>query len=110
MKNSERLVAAKAVITDEDRWTQGFLARDRLKNKVAPESPCAIQWCAVGALLHASRNVEFIYPPARRLLESAAREVSDHFSIVDLNDEGSHEDVMRAYDVAIKMAVREENA
>ncbi len=50
MSTLETLKAARALIEDPERWTQGAFARDAEGHSTPPCSPDAVCWCATGAL------------------------------------------------------------
>lgn len=41
----------KDLFTDESKWTQYEMARDKTGKRVYPESPDAVCWCLEGALI-----------------------------------------------------------
>ena len=42
----------RELLTDEDHWTQGALARDAENRWVDPDAPSATCWCLMGAIQH----------------------------------------------------------
>ena len=55
-KPSEILIAAKELISDPDRWTMKFLARNKVEREVDPTAPFACKWCAAGAVINIARK------------------------------------------------------
>ncbi len=47
---ADLLLAARDLVRDEDKWTRGSFARNKLGFKVPPWREDACQWCAAGAL------------------------------------------------------------
>ena len=105
MRTIETLKKAKALIADEGKWCRGVLARDVDQVEVHPLAGVACQWCALGAIRYARGEILTHLHVERRLLDRAVRQISDHKTIVTLNDEGRHEDVMLAYQLAIEEAI-----
>ncbi|MBM3463715.1 MAG: hypothetical protein FJX76_16575 [Armatimonadetes bacterium] len=119
------LTAARAMITDPERWTKGALARDEGGAPVLPYEEGATCWCAIGALMLASgvtapahpshwprdpflrarRNET--YAAAETLLDAAAtiiaRRGEREPGAISLNDASvtSHADVLAAFDHAM---------
>ena len=111
MNTRETLERARALIADEGKWCKVVLARNGAQHETLPLDPAAVQWCALGALQRTVGGFADGYATEREALDRAASKTSDYKTIVSLNDEGTHADVMRAYDVAIADAFRmEENA
>ena len=63
MKALEVLEAAKELLSSEDKWTQGALARDKNKEKVSEISPEADCWCLSGAVHRVCYRSPFIDTP-----------------------------------------------
>ena len=51
------LVAARDLLSDRRRWTQGAMARDGDNESVGPLAHAAERWCAVGAIDRASHEM-----------------------------------------------------
>jgi hypothetical protein len=96
MGTVEVLKAAKALISDEVRWTKGGNARDKDGAHVSAKSKNAVCWCMGGALLVIRSN---------RSSEKLLRQVCGG-SIARFNDAPAttHADVMAAFDRAIALA------
>ena len=110
MKPSELLIKAKAVIADPKHWTKGQYARDAKGQASAPCGPDAVCWCSLGALDKVAHE-EYTYD-ARFAATRCLFDVSEKYGyngIVDLNDNSSHEIVMKAWDAAIKLAKEDED-
>lgn len=123
MKTSELLIAAKAVISKPETWTQGTYARKSvgegqigLGASIQPYHPSAVCFCSIGAL----RKVACEADPDRFSLSSKvlvrAEEFLDIFSvkrgslcIANFNDHNSHEQVLNVFDDAIELAKEKEN-
>lgn len=102
MKNSEKLKAAKAVITDPNKWTQRAFARDKDGVMVGSIDPSAVCFCSIGAI-----NSLKLSNYASSKLQS---ELNDFMSgdIADFNDNCTHAEVMAAWDRAIESALAKE--
>ena len=105
MKPSELLIKAQAVIADPRRWTQDVYAKDAEGQVTKTLSPDAACWCSLGALEKVAHE-ENTYI-TRLTAAGYLAVVSDKYGysgITDLNDNLSHETVMKAWDKAIKLA------
>lgn len=96
---------ARALISDPERWSKGWFAKDSGRHHVSPCDPRAVRWCALGAVRHASQEKGWM--GAKRLLDRA---VPSH--IVSVNDaKGNraevHAQVLAAFDRAIELAEAE---
>ena len=108
MKPSELLIKAKAVIADPKHWAQGWYAKDAEGQPVGPRKSYAVCWCSVGALEKVAHeeNTHDTHSTTARYLFDVSAECG--YDIIDLNDNSSHEAVMRAWDKAIKLAKEDE--
>ena len=109
MKPSELLTKAKAVIADPKHWTQGWYAKDAEGKSVGPRKPDAVCWCSLGALEKVAyeEGTYSIRLTTARYLDMVADECYN--GIPGLNDNSSHEAVMKAWDEAIKLAKEDED-
>jgi len=99
MTTLETLKAARLKIADEGRWTFGEYARNRNEGPVAPNSPKAYCWCAIGALCVVTRcsaKTILLHPAYDALANIVPRR-----SIHDFNDSKPHHAVLAAFDEAI---------
>lgn len=104
----EVLEAARGLISEPTRWTQGALARDARGEQCFANVPRAVQWCAIGALERVTTDV-VAKRGARLRLQTAAeclfREVCDEAIVLPaaaVNDSLDHTAVLQMYDCAIK--------
>jgi hypothetical protein len=104
MKPSEILKKAKEAIKDERHWTRGALARDDLGHAVHIDDSAATQFCMVGAVISINPKLTPEESRARHYLAKACEEILPRASIAFFNDSQSHKEVMRACDIAIKLA------
>lgn len=114
MKTSEIMRAAKDNLSNPEYWTKGWFATDFNGNCVSWDSTAACKWCISGALRLAAGDryenyqagKEDVSKDARLLFIDANKLPLD---IPTFNDarETTHEDVMKAFDVAISAAERE---
>ena len=96
----EILKAARALITDPQRWTRDAYARDALGNRVESRSPHAVAWCASGAICAAAQGVSNNIQD--RANEALAEQVGvAGVSISAVNDSCGHAYILAAYDRAI---------
>ena len=102
MNTREILVAARELISEPERWTQGEHARDLNGRRVSPGGPNAVCWCSLGAL----EKVADGSPPhvAHAVLQYAVRTRVSQF-----NDGTDHAAVLAMFDRAIAYCEGGEN-
>lgn len=99
MRTVEQLKARRAILVGalervRKGWARGMLAKDRNGDRVEPNDPSAVCWCAAGALL-ASGGL-------RGSTDSA---IWDSYRMIwQWNDAGGHQqdDVIAAFEAAIQ--------
>jgi hypothetical protein len=99
--DADILRAARKRIEDPAHWTKGTFARDSDGFAVKVESPRAVCFCAIGAVYAAFGKGDIV--GARDYLDGAA----GMRVVVDINDHGTHADVLALFDRAIALAERE---
>ena len=104
MKESERLIAAKALIADERNWTQEVYARNAAMKEVSPLDPTATCFCSLGALRKVSGWAHDDSLPGKYFAQSAVYLLKLDGYIDLFNDNNTHEAVMEMFDLAIKLA------
>lgn len=94
---SEILIAAKAKISDPDKWTQGSFAKDKMGYEVSYKSPRAVCWCSMGAVASVQDGFR-----ARALFKVCPGKSS----VAAYNDKPTttHADIMKLFDDAIALA------
>ena len=101
----ETLKAARQLITDPAKWTQGELARDAEGNVSYVGSESATCWCLMGAIFHVVRADKPTAADARRSHSDAALELlsaaNRKKSVVRFNDTHTHAEVLALFDAAI---------
>lgn len=109
-KPSEILIAAKAVISDPENWTIGFIARDVNGNPAGAKQSNAVCWCSVGAYykvvadIDTETNASIAFNCLVRAAESFAFD-----SVAGMNDSNNHATVMSVWDKAIELAKQAES-
>lgn len=96
MNTVETLKAAKALISDPTKWTQGAYARDAEGTVTDPFASDAACWCSVRSIVAVSREWFFA---SESLLEKAIGG-----GVIRFNDMHTHAEVMAAFDRAIELA------
>ena len=116
MKTAAEILAdERKFIEDPDGWTRGALARDANGRQVATQSPNAVSFCAVGACRKAVHNAGydnvFLYD-GYYAVRDTLDECTEFFDVINMNDryDTTHEDVLKAFDCAIKKAKEREVA
>ena len=119
---SDILKRGREIISDPDRFTWQANARDEHGHEVHYESPRAVCFCALGAVLRANDEVrEYqIDEGLLEYLDEAAGELwKDPFggksddpgaNTVWVSDQGGHEVALKMYDLAIEKAVAYEES
>lgn len=109
-KISEVLKAARELITDPKRWTQGAFARTIKDGRVSPEHEFAVCFCSFGALYKvqpgewtkASESV-----PAHEFINRFCV-ATHHVDLAHFNDNRTHKEVLELFDKAIEEAIKHE--
>lgn len=107
-----KLQEAKALISDDSRWTQGTNAVDGRGWAVHATNPNACKWCARGALQKVFGIFEDFYstPADIRASYCAVRETLDRCALsktngtkamIGVNDDLGHSDTMEMFDCGI---------
>lgn len=101
----EQLLAARKLIADPNKWTQGVLARTAARGRVSPESSYATCWCSLGALHRVTSNTH-VDKRVHDLLLKAVWEVEPSFKgfFYEYNDSHTHAEVLGCFDRAIASA------
>jgi hypothetical protein len=98
------LRAARKLIADPQRWTQGTEARNAGGSPTDVYSENAVRWCASGAIFRAAPNGDAGADALRQASEVAWRTYD--LALPDVNDQFGHEAVLRVLDRAIAAAQR----
>lgn len=97
---AEQLRAARDLIADPTRWTQGSFARDADGDPCGSRHPAACQWCLEGALVKVGARFAaetYLYRALPKGEDDAA-----HY-----NDNRQHRTIIRLLDKAIALAEQE---
>lgn len=97
----EVLVRTKALLSDKAKWTQNSYARTKTGKRTYWDSRYATCWCSTGAINLIQHQNRSYSSGAREFLQSAANLIR-HTDIFSINDTGTHEDVMKMFDIAIE--------
>ncbi len=103
MNTKEILIAARELIADKSRWTQGTLARNVEGNpEHCVQGKTAVCFCAAGAVMHcATGEDEEEWIGAWSALDAAAFSLYGGRDVAGVNDKLGHEAVLKVYDHAI---------
>jgi len=112
MTTLEILRAARELISDPAKWTQGAYARSSKGEELYyGNNPEAVCWCAYGALEKVSGQKTFSEVPGNKQLEESCPNTNDNdLSVPAINDRLGHAAVLALYDRAIALAEQEEAA
>lgn len=104
MSTLDVLKAARALISDPARWHQGNWACDAAGNDVEPLYMGAVRWCAAGAINKIGQPNKDVVDQAVNTVQCA---IEDDATIFDVNDYGTHAEVLALFDTAIQQLERE---
>ena len=88
----EILVAARAIIANEENWTQGAYAKDKDGSSIGVNCSNAVCFCSIGAI----RKITMFPFDAMKVLRNHMED-----SIIAFNDGHTHKEVLAAWDEAI---------
>lgn len=101
MKTLDILINARSLIRDEIRWNKESLSRSETGRSVEPSNPCAVSWCAIGALHKVAAKNAMYLSSAEDALDEAAKLLYSRRAWL-VNDMMGHNAVMRVYSSAIR--------
>lgn len=117
-KISEVLKAARELITDPKRWTQGWFARTIQDGQVGPEHKFAVCFCSLGALYKAEPGLWQLeedgdgdgQETTSDAIEFLQKFCDGHhgMDIAMFNDNRTHKEVLELFDKAIEEAIKHE--
>ena len=97
----EKLKKTRELLDDPNQWTQGGFARNNKKKFVSSNDSTAVCWCLLGAIHRVcageSNTTALIYAVRKSL-----QDFSGGYSLADLNDFASHEEIVDILDTAIE--------
>ena len=96
----ETLKAARQLISDPAKWTQGEFARDATGYAVRPINDDCVCFCALGAIAHVDKTHKLRGSAAEKYLSKLC-EKSRNISIGIFNDTHTHAEVLALFDAAI---------
>lgn len=99
----EILKAAKALIADEENWTQTVYARDENGESVSATDPRAVCFCSRGAIDKITAG-NGAWEGAYDILLGLVTEDDDCIGVADFNDTHTHAEVLALFDRAIARA------
>lgn len=106
MNTFHLLIAARDVIADPKRWCQNALALTATGEQCFANSKHATQWCGIGALEYASKDLLAKRDARLRLHDSALvlfpeSDNGTMLAAAAVNDQLGHEAIIRVFDHAI---------
>jgi hypothetical protein len=99
------LRAARELIADPERWTQGEYARDADGKPVDDGDERAVRWCATGAIWRTAPSGSVACRTIQLAAEVARR--AHDMGLMQVNDRLGHQAVLRVLDQAIAAAEAE---
>jgi hypothetical protein len=97
----DRLKAARSIVSNPQRWTQGATARNKYGRITTIYDPAAVKFCISGALQLQTNNFNLLMKMTREIEAQ-----SGVYSIIELNDGLGRSEVMKALNRAIKRRER----
>lgn len=93
------LMNARSIISNPNKWTQGVLSRDSKGKSVPYDKDDAVCFCSAGAI----HRAQYLYR-MKHYMSDPWKKLSDVMggSIPEFNDNHTHEEVLAAFDRAIK--------
>lgn len=95
---------AHAIISNPEHWTQETMARDARGAPCEPDEKVAVCFCTHGAIAKAAIDLHApgaVQRQAKHILKHQARTHLNASGIVDVNDNGDHDDVMKMFQLAL---------
>ncbi len=89
-------IRARKLLRDPKNWNKGHYSVDKNGKKVLSSDPSAVRWCALTACNLFARERDH----CRKELTLAAKQMG-FTSITQLNDNGTHEQLIKMFDLAI---------
>ena len=98
------LVKGKDLISDPERWTKGYAARDKKGIRVIAMSEDAVKWCMIGAIRKVVDEEEYSHELHMAQVLLRRHLPGNHRLLFEFNDDRAttHEDVMTLFDKAIE--------
>ena len=98
------LAATRRFLEYEDRWMKGEYARKLDGNHCSPLDNDAVQWCAIGAVIHTAGS----YKDANSAIHWLIKQVEKDITVTQWQDqpETTHQDVLDLLDRAIDQATK----
>lgn len=97
----EKLKKTRELLKNPNQWTQGAFARNNKKKVVSSNDSTAVCWCLLGAVHRVcageSNTTALIYAVRKSL-----QDFSGGYTLADLNDFASHEEIVDILDTAIE--------
>ena len=94
----QTLKAARDLISDPARWTQGWFAKNERGLNVSEDHPDACCWCVLGAMKRVSSS-SIGFHQAAAILRN--RSMFRLFDLSEFNDTHTHAEVLALFDAAI---------
>lgn len=100
------LVAARTLLSNRSRWTQGAFAKTEKGRVIGPTEANAACFCAMGACRHIGGDTQVAHQAEDALDRAAFAKFGDTdqnvVCIVGVNDELGYEQTLQCFDAAIE--------
>lgn len=101
MNTIEVLKAARELISNPARWTQGAFAKDVIGKQVAFDDPSAVCWCARGAMYVIGDRSGLATDGWRALRAAIQGSLDSDLCVSSFNDSHTHAEVLALFDATI---------
>ena len=97
--NEVNILIATRKFLNEDRWLKGEYARQTDGTYCSPLNPAAVQWCAIGAVVHTAGS----YKEANPAIFWLTKQVNKNTTVTEFQDlkSTSHKTILDLFDKAI---------
>lgn len=99
------LVKARRLLSNKEKWTQGYFARNAKGKECSPTSSAAVCFCALGAVRKVSKCRN--YPVESYLHKNTKKIVGVDSSVVKINDFHGYDKTIKLFDESIKKLEKE---
>ena len=102
-KVTEILVGAREILSDPNRWTREFQARDEQGSPVGWDDDEAVCFCLMGAINRANWGVaRYDRAPAYEAMDELDKVLDNAIPVFNDRSSTTHEDILKALDAAIE--------
>lgn len=102
-KVTEILVGAREILSDPNRWTREFQARDSEGHSIGWRDSRAVCFCLMGAINRAGLDISPTdISPAYEAMDELDKVLDNAIPVFNDRTSTTHEDILKALDAAIE--------